>query len=163
MSRAWLQSLPQSLFATPMSTRTLALLIGGIVPALLLGLATLFQKLGTQAGIGTGSFLLIVGLTICVCGGAVCLVERDLAISRTALLHSMLFGLCWAAATAGIAISLKFYGGQLSQLVPLYNMNTLVAVLLGLVVLTEWKQVHAPTALLAAALIVAGGILAARA
>ena len=55
------------------------------------------------------------------------------------------------------------YGGKLSQLVPLYNMNTLVAVAIGLVAFGEWQTVSWARVLGAAVLIVAGGILAATA
>ncbi|MCB9143176.1 MAG: hypothetical protein H6646_12980, partial [Anaerolineales bacterium] len=54
------------------------------------------------------------------------------------------------------------FDGQISQLVPLYNMNTLVAVLIGLVVLAEWRTVDPRKLAIAAILIVLGGILAAR-
>lgn len=50
-----------------------------------------------------------------------------------------LFGLLWAAGTGAVTFALGRYGGQISQFAPLYNMNTLVAVLVGLVVFGEWQ------------------------
>ena len=47
----------------------------------------------------------------------------------------------------------------MSVLVPLYNMNTLVAVGIGLVLLGEWRDVSVWRLLAGAALIVAGGVL----
>jgi hypothetical protein len=47
-----------------------------------------------------------------------------------------------------------------SVIVPLYNMNTLVAVGIGLVLLGEWKDVNLWRLLSGAALIVVGGVLA---
>lgn len=47
-----------------------------------------------------------------------------------------------------------------SKLVPLFNMNTLVAVCLGLLVFSEWKNVHVLQLAVASVLIIIGGILA---
>ena len=46
----------------------------------------------------------------------------------------------------------------LSKLAPLYNMNTLVVVLLALVVYAEWRDVHLAKLLAGAALVVLGGL-----
>jgi hypothetical protein len=62
-----------------------------------------------------------------------------------------------------IALALGRYEARISQLVPLYNMNTLVAVGLGLTVLGEWREVNLLRLLLGAGLAVTGGILAATA
>lgn len=146
-----------------MSTRVIAILLGGILPALLLGLTGIFQKLSTNARIGTGPFLIGVGITTAVVGGAFMLLERDVTISQKSALYAILFGLVWAISIGCIAIALRRFDGQISQLVPLYNMNTLVAVLIGLVVLAEWRTVDPRRLAVAAILIVAGGILAAKA
>ena len=50
--------------------------------------------------------------------------------------------------------------GRVSVIVPLYNMNTLVTVGIGLVFLGELKDVNVWRLLAGAALIVAGGVLA---
>lgn len=146
-----------------MSARVIAILLGGVLPALLLGLTGIFQKLSTNARIGTGPFLIGVGITTAVVGGAFMLLERDVTVSQKSALYTFLFGLVWAIAIGCIAIALRRFDGQISQLVPLYNMNTLVAVLIGLVVLAEWRTVDPRKLAVAAVLIVAGGILAARA
>lgn len=146
-----------------MSARVIAILLGGVLPALLLGLTGIFQKLSTNARIGTGPFLIGVGITTAVVGGAFMLLERDATISQRSALYTVLFGLVWAIAIGCIAIALRRFDGQISQLVPLYNMNTLVAVLIGLVVLAEWRTVDPRRLAVAAVLIVAGGILAAKA
>lgn len=145
-----------------MDSKPVAMIVGGVVPAVLLGLSNLFQKLGTNAGIGPGPFLLIAGLTTAVVGGLIAAAERDTSVTPRGLACTVLFGIVWAAATGCIAVALKRLGGQISQLVPLYNMNTLVAVVLGLVVLSEWRTVSAPRVVTAAVLIIAGGVLASR-
>ena len=64
---------------------------------------------------------------------------------------------------ACIAIALRRYNGQISQLVSLYNMNTLVAVLIGLILLSEWQTVNIVKIVASSVLIIVGGVLAATA
>ena len=55
------------------------------------------------------------------------------------------------------------YSASISTLVPLYNLNTLIAVSVGLLVFAEWKTVAVPQLLFGSVLIVVGGTLVARA
>lgn len=144
-----------------MSNNTLAVLVGGIVPAVCFGLSGAVQKVTAKAGIGTGVYLIVVGVVVVGIGLVVTAVERDVTLNRSSGGYAALFGLLWAAGIASIAVALGRYGGRISQLVPLYNMNTLVAVLVGLVALGEWQTVHPGRLLLATALTVGGGVLAA--
>ncbi len=146
-----------------MDNKTLAIVLGGVLPALMLGVAGIFQKFSTNNGIGAGPFLVGVGLTTVVVGAVFTVVEKQVALTGQSAGFTLLYGLVWATATGFIAISLSRYGGQISQLVPLYNMNTLVAVLLGLVIFAEWRTVDPRKLVMAAILIVAGGVLASRA
>ena len=144
-----------------MKNHLLSLLLGGLLPALLFGVSGVMQKTCVRAGIGTGPFLAITGLVVLAVGGLITLVERDLTLGRIGASYTALFGACWAAGVGCIAVAMRRYGGQISQLVPLYNMNTLVAVLIGLVALSEWRDVHWGRLLVASGLIITGGILAA--
>ena len=146
-----------------MSARVIAILLGGVLPALLLGMTGVLQRLSTNARIGTGPFLIGVGVTTAIVGGVFMVLERDATIGQKSALYTILFGLVWATAIGCIAIALRRFDGQISQLVPLYNMNTLVAVLIGLVILGEWQAVDPRKLAVAAILIVIGGVLAARA
>jgi uncharacterized membrane protein len=76
-------------------------------------------------------------------------------------MHGIAYGVLWSSGIACIAFALARYEARISQLVPLYNMNTVVAVLGGLVALSEWRSVLVGRLLLGAALTVAGGALAA--
>lgn len=144
-----------------MSRHQLALLIGGFVPAILLGLSGVCQKMSTSQGIGTGPLLIVIGLTSTVVGVLFCS-DGDVTWTLRGFTYACLFGVCWATATGCIGIALKKYGAQISQLVPLYNLNTLVAVIIGLIAFAEWRTVQPLRISLAAALIVAGGILASK-
>src|SRR5262249_39670279 len=114
-----------------------------------------------KAGIGTGPFLIVVGVVVVLIGGIFTAVERDTTVNWASGLQAGAFGVLWASGIGCIAIALGRYEGQISQLVPLYNMNTLVAVVIGLVALSEWQTVQPGRLLLGAVLTVAGGVLAA--
>ncbi len=146
-----------------MDHKALALVLGGVLPAIMLGLAGIFQKFSANGGIGTGPFLIGVGVTTVIVGSVFLLVEKQTSVTVQSGGFTVLYGLVWATATGFIALSLSRYGAQISQLVPLYNMNTLVAVLLGLLIFAEWRHVDPWKLLAAAVLIVAGGVLASRA
>ncbi|WP_152052914.1 hypothetical protein [Tautonia marina] len=144
-----------------MKHSTLALLIGGLLPAVLFGVSGVMQKACARTGIGTGPYLVITGLAVLTIGGFLTLVDQEIAISRRSAAYTAVFGVFWAAGVGCIAIALQRFGGQISQLVPLYNMNTLIAVFIGLIVLAEWREVHWGRLLLASLLIISGGLLAA--
>jgi len=146
-----------------MDQKALAIVLGGVLPAILLGMAGIFQKFSTNGGIGTGPFLIGVGITTVIVGGVFLVIEKQAVLTAQSAGFTLLYGLVWATATGFVAISLSRYGAQISQLVPLYNMNTLVAVILGLVIFAEWRDVDPWKLLAAAILIVAGGVLASRA
>jgi uncharacterized membrane protein len=139
----------------------LSLLVGGLLPAILFGVSGVVQKTSTKAGIGTGPFLVVVGVVVVLIGGIFTAVERDTTVNWSSGFLAGVFGVLWASGIGSIAIALGRYEGQISQLVPLYNMNTLVAVVIGLVALSEWQTVQPGRLLLGAVLTVAGGVLAA--
>jgi uncharacterized membrane protein len=73
------------------------------------------------------------------------------------------YGLLWSAAIGCIVLALARYDANISQLVPLYNLNTLVAVTIGMAVLGEWRDVVPWRVVAGAVLAVAGGVLVATA
>ena len=143
-----------------MNSQTLGIIIGGIMPAILFGLSGTFIKSSTQAGIGIPLYLVIVGLGSVVTGGLFYLFhEADSSISLKSGIYSALVGVTWAIGGSFIIIGLSKFQMPLSKLVPLYNMNTLIAVLLSLWLFAEWKTVSMPPLLLGSVFIVVGGIL----
>ena len=88
------------------------------------------------------------------------LAQRDATFTTSGAIQTAGFAVLWATAILGIMLGLGKYEGQVSVIVPLYNMNTLVAVGIGLVLLGEWQGVNLWRLLAGAALIVAGGVLA---
>ena len=121
-----------------MNNHSLSILIGGVAAAVLLGISGVFQK--SAQGISQGPYLVVVGLVITLVGGLWWLVTRASDWSVPAIGSAALFAL----------------------LAPLYNMNTLVAVLIGLTIMGESKNVQPVPICIGAALIVVGGIIATR-
>ena len=143
-----------------MSRQTQAILIGGLIPAVLYGAAGVLQKTAGRTGIGPGSYLLTIGLVAVVIGGGLTLVGGDTQITWAGAGQAAGFAVLWSGAVVAIMLALGKLEGPVSVIVPLYNMNTLVAVLLGLLVLGEWHGVNGWRLLAGAVLIVAGGALA---
>lgn len=140
-----------------------AAIMGGILPAVFFGLAGVFAKPSTQAGIGTGLYLVCVGLAAALVGLVFHLSLPDKAISLRSGGFAVLVGLTWGFAAGLVAFTLSKYAAPISRLVPLYNMNTLVAVCIGLIAFAEWRDVHVPQLIAGSVLVVVGGTLVANA
>ncbi len=146
-----------------MTDKQLAIIIGGFLPAILFGVAAVFLKVANRDGVGTGPYLMGIGATVLVVGALYTLWDRDTAMSLRSALFIGLYSMVWSAAMICVAIALKRYQAQIGQLVSIYNMNTLVTVLIGLTVLSEWRSVHPAKLIVAAILISIGGVFAATA
>ena len=146
-----------------MSQNTVGLVLGGVVPAVLLGAYAALQKASAQSGFGPGMILVVIGAAVIAGGLLVCLATKDWSFPLRALHYPVLTGAVWAAATGLIAISLARYRTPMSVLAPLFNMNTLVAVFISMAAFSEWKTVRTPRLAIAAVLVVIGGVLAATA
>lgn len=146
-----------------MQKATLALLVGGLLPALLFGISGVLQKTSARAGIGTGPYLIVIGLVVVTVGIIVTVVQGDWTVNIRSVTNTCAYGVFWASGIMCIALALGRYDARISQLVPLYNMNTLVAVGLGMTLLGEWREVNPWQLSIGAVLAVLGGILAATA
>ena len=146
-----------------MSQQSMGYLIGGVLPALILGVFSILQKLSTKNGISPGMFLIVVGINIIAVGLVYCFFANEFAVSWRSGFYASLTGIAWAVATGLVSYTLAKYQIPISKLVPIFNMNTLVAVCLGLIVFAEWKNINMPKLFIASILIVAGGTLASKA
>jgi len=146
-----------------MSSKITALLIGGFLPAFIYGGSAIFQKLSTNIGISISTYLVAVGLGVGIAGLGFYFFDSTAPISFKASTYAGLFGLTWGIASGFVAYSLLHFNTPISKLVPLYNMNTLIAVLLALVIFSEWKDLHTIKLLTGSVLIVMGAIFVATA
>ena len=143
-----------------MSKQWAAILIGGLLPAVFLGISGAVQKTASRTGITPGLYLLIIGLVVALVGAAVGARPARCVSLCVRRIQTVGFAILWSVGILGIMLGLGRFEGQVSVLVPLYNMNTLVAVGIGLVLLGEWRDVSVWRLLAGTALIVAGGVLA---
>lgn len=144
-----------------MTTKSTALLLGGFLPALIYGVSAIFQKMSTSLGISLSAYLVATGIGIAFVGISFCVFDQTFSFSIKSGVYAIIFGLTWGLATGLVAYTLLNFDIPISQLVPLYNMNTLVAVLLALIIFSEWKDLHTLKLLTGSALIVAGAVLVA--
>ncbi len=146
-----------------MSTKTAALLIGGFLPAFIYGGSAIFQKLSTNIGISISIYLIAVGIGVVLAGIGFYLFDNTIVFSIKAGSYAGIFGLTWGLASGLVAYSLLHFNVPIAQLVPLYNMNTLVAVLLALLIFNEWKDLNAMKLISGSVLIVIGAVFVANA
>lgn len=146
-----------------MTSKASAILVGGFLPALIYGGSALFQKFSTNLGISISAYLIAVGLGVGIAGVGFYLFDNTVSFSIKASSYAGIFGLTWGIASGLVAYSLLHFNIPISQLVPLYNMNTLVAVLLALVIFGEWQELNIVKLLFGTALIVTGAIFVANA
>ncbi|ACK65242.1 conserved hypothetical protein [Rippkaea orientalis PCC 8801] len=146
-----------------MSKETIALVIGGIIPALMFGFANVFTKASTSGSISMSSYVTIVGVAVTVVGVVSGLMTKDgfMADSQSAI-FALAVGITWAIGQLLIALVLQKFSVPLSVLAPIYNTNTLVAVLIALIVFSEWSQVSMTHLGIGAFLTTLGGILVAK-
>jgi uncharacterized membrane protein len=146
-----------------MDSRYAPLILGGLVPALLYGLAGVLQKGSARAGGTVSIYLIVFGVATVVTGLTYRVLLADPSSPTRSILPALAAGLAFGAGAGLISFSIIRYNAPVSQLAPIYNMNLLVTVALGLVVFSEYRDVQATRLLLGAVLVLAGGWLAASA
>lgn len=126
-----------------MNNNTLGLLIGGLVPALLYGLSAIAMKAGAGFKVSTSNYMMIIGVVIFLTG--LCsrpwLNSGDSSLSLKAVAIAVASGFFWALGTTFVNFAIVKFGSPIALLTPIYNMNTLVAVLGGMIIFAEWKTV----------------------
>ncbi len=142
-----------------MKDNTKGLIIGGFMPALMLGLFSIFQKLGAQQGVGPELFIFIGGITIAIVGAVLAKSMNSGKFSTRSTIWALLSGTCWAIATACVSYAVFNYNTPMSKLSPVFNTNTLTTIILGMILLGEWREMKIARVLVGAILIIAGAIL----
>ena len=145
------------------TSNLLGLIVGGILPAILYGVSSIFAKSSANAGAPVGWHLFWAGLAISATGAAFQVFLPGAMPSRVAIASSSLQGVLWGLGTGCVVIGILKFQAPLAKLAPLYNMNTLVTVGLALLIFAEWQQARPVQLLFGAVLIVIGGIFVSRA
>lgn len=148
-----------------MLTNNLGIIIGGLAPALLFGVFAILTKASTQYNLGSSFFIIIVGIACIVLGlGSVPIFADNLGkLSLMGVLLAGLGGLAWGLGMLLVNVAIAKFDTPISLLAPIYNMNTLVSILLGLWIFAEWRHVSMPTLMLGSFLITLGGVILSKA
>jgi uncharacterized membrane protein len=137
----------------------------GLAASLLYGVSAIFFKLLTHErylGGAPGWVLAGIGLGIALCGFLGVLFWPQAATGSTlqACLWALPAGLLNGFATLLVLWAMRTPGTNLSQLVPVYNTNTLIAFILAVIIFKELPQgIDLVRNLAGAILIVAGTVL----
>ena len=141
-----------------MKSQTAGLLVGGVAPAIGYSVFAIGTKLASQGGLGAGPLLVLVGVG-CLAAGAVFWWLLPAGIALPSAGWGLLSGLAWAAGTGLVSLALSRWEIPISKLNPIYNTNTLLAVLFGLLAFGEWREVHSLQLVVGAVLILGGSLL----
>ena len=139
------------------------LILGGLTPAVLFAVSAVLQKQTVQSGIGLGFYIIVIGTGMLLTGVAIFLLFPDKLISLKSASFGFSSGVFAAIGIALVGLTIIKYGTPLSQLVPIYNINTLFAVLLALVVFSEWQNVNVSTLMIGTLMVTTGAIFVANA
>ena len=144
-----------------MSSELKGILIGGLLPALLYGVTGVLQKMSARAEGGAGMYLIFLGLGTVIVGAVFHFLLPEPPISTRPAFFALIAGLTFSLGAGLISLALINYGAAISQLTPLYNMNVLVTVVLGLVIFAEYQDLRPFRLLVGTVLLIGGGLLVA--
>ena len=138
-------------------------IIYGLVAALSLGLANIPQKLALGSGqVSPFAYGMAIGLTLIIFNAiAFCLSgdSLNLTTSKTAWLWTLAGVTVFTIGSMAIALGFRA-GAPASAFPALFNLNTVVAAIAGIILLKEFGQVSTPRVLAGSMLAVAGAVLA---
>lgn len=144
-----------------MSSELKGILIGGALPAVFYGVTGILQKLSARADGGAGMYLIFLGVGTVIVGLVFHFVLPEPPISLRPASFALAAGVAFALGAGLISYALIKHQAAISQLTPLYNMNVLITVVVGLVAFAEYRDTHVARLLLGSVLVVVGGLLVA--
>jgi len=144
-----------------MSSELKAILIGGLLPALLYGVTGILQKMSAEADGGAGLYLVGLGIGTTALGMLLHVLLSEPRFSFRPLSLALIAGVTFSLGAGLISLALIRYRAAISQLTPIYNLNVLVTVVLGLVLFAEYRDLHVARLLAGTLLLVSGGVLVA--
>ena len=123
-----------------MNTRTI--LIGGIVPAVLLGIGTVLMRASIGAGASIPIFLASTGTATAAAGWLAIAANGRSIVTTGGVALAAATGLSWAFADACMAYGFGTLKLPVSVVAPLVNSNALIAVVVGAQIFSEWQDLN---------------------
>jgi transporter family protein len=146
-----------------MSSELKGIIVGGLLPAFLYGVTGILQKLSAKADGGAGMYLIFLGIGTFVVGMIFHLVLPEPPISFRPASFALAAGISFSLGAGLISFALIRHQAAIAQLTPLYNMNVLITVVIGLAAFAEYRDLHTLRLLGGTALLLVGGVLVASA
>lgn len=135
------------------------LVLGGVIPMILYGL-TAFPVKFLNGKLHTSYYMIFTGLGMLMIGVLAWFILKP---ETKPLLPNVILatvnGLFLGTAGLCVFLALMHPKATLAQLAPIYNINTLIAVLIGILFFAEWEQIVVWKTLLGTVLILAGAWL----
>jgi drug/metabolite transporter (DMT)-like permease len=125
------------------ATRSCVVSVGGIVPALCLGLGTMLMRSSIAAGASIPSYLAVIGTTIALIGWISMAITGQVGGVGTfgAIGWAVAMALTWSTAIACISYGFGVLKLPVAVVAPLTNANALVAVTVGALAFGEWRSI----------------------
>lgn len=142
-----------------MSNTYAGMIIGGLIPAIIFAVGSIFQKVSNKTDLGLSIYLIFVGVGVIFVGLTSQYIFNDRTFSFKGSSFAFLQGLCFSSGILLFALGLTKYGLPISQLAPLVSTTTLFTVILGLIVFAEYSTVNVPRLFIGSLLIVVGAII----
>ncbi|MFP3855411.1 MAG: hypothetical protein ACLFWD_14075 [Anaerolineales bacterium] len=139
-----------------MADRWWPLVVGGFIPAVLYGLAGVFQKWSARSGGTVSIYLIGFGAATFVVGWAFRWILADPKATTGSLWFALAGGAAFALGAGLISLALIRFDAAIAQLSPLYNANVLITVGLGLAIFAESRNLDVGRLLLGTVLVIAG-------
>lgn len=133
-----------------------ALLVGGLLPAILLGASTFLMKLSMREGASIPTYLVLVGGTVLCVGLLGLIMVGNWSAGIRASASAIVMGLAWSIAIAAMAYAISVLKVPVAIIAPLTNSNALVALALSSIFFQEWQSLDMPRVLAGTLLIVVG-------
>ncbi|AZI35861.1 hypothetical protein NT2_10_00020 [Caenibius tardaugens NBRC 16725] len=131
-------------------------LIGGVIPAICLGLGTVFMRASLGAGASIPLYLAVVGSVVAMFGWAALFWTGGSIFAARPVLFAAAMGSTWTVAIACMAYGMGVLKLPVSIIAPLTNSNALVAVAVGAMAFAEWRNLNLSLVGLGTLLICAG-------
>ena len=114
-------------------------------------------KLAKNSGPGS-DVIIFLGIGVAIVGSIWKFIEGGaLSWSTELMSYATSSGVIWALGCISVLMALKSPGGHIALVTPIYNVNTLWAMALGLIFFGEYHKVSVPYAVTGAVLITLGG------
>jgi uncharacterized membrane protein len=146
-----------------MNSQHLAILLGGIIPAICFGLTGILAKASMDKGIDIANYLFSVGVGVILFGVAALFMISERSFNVTSGMYAAGAGLVWAVGISMFTYVLVAHKASVSSIVPFHSGAVLVSVVLAFAIFAEWKTVNVPLLLIGALFMVAGGAMVAKA